>query len=179
MHNLLKYCTITFGLATNLAFSQTATAQTPVIQTKGAIIHLADNLNENAKLGWCFDTVGRGFNDVLHAHSCKPTGGDVQFSYDADTGMIQSVAYEGKCMAYSNPDDADTPFGLLDCMKDDPNHQFIYDKDSLEFRISSDQTMCVSVAETIDNAGPYQSRGLLAAPCAILAPEFKQWVIRS
>ncbi|MBT0955819.1 hypothetical protein IV417_00350 [Alphaproteobacteria bacterium KMM 3653] len=78
------------------------------------MIHLADNLNEKAKLGWCIDTVGRGLSDQLHAHSCKPTGDDVLFSY-AENGVISSATYEGKCMAYSAPENAERPFGLVDC----------------------------------------------------------------
>lgn len=54
-----------------------ALAQSPVIETQGPIIHLADNLGEEAMFGWCIDTEGRGRTDHLHAHSCKPTGEDV------------------------------------------------------------------------------------------------------
>ncbi len=69
-------------------------ADEPVIQTEGTVIYLADNLQEEAKLGWCIDTRGRGFGEQLHAHSCKPQGGDVQFSFDEESGKIQSVAFE-------------------------------------------------------------------------------------
>jgi hypothetical protein len=153
-------------------------AEAPVVQTKGALIYLADNLNEEAKLGWCIDTEGKGFSDQLQSHSCKPEGADTQFSYDATSGMIQSVAYEGKCMALSDPENTVNPFGLLDCVKDDTTQQFIYDTGSMEFRISADESMCVTVAETINDAGPYQSRDLIFASCADLEPAFKQWVVR-
>lgn len=156
----------------------TGMAEPPVIQTKGTVIYLADNLNEEAKLGWCIDTQGRGFSDKLHAHSCKPTGGDTQFSFEENAGTIQSVEFEGKCMTLTEPDNAEIPFGLLDCVDGDVNQQFFYDTDSMEFRIATDESLCVTVAETISNAGPFQSRHLLFSPCADLPPSFKQWVIR-
>ena len=64
-----------------LVLPLTGKAEEPAIQTQGTVIYLADNLNEEAKLGWCIDTQGRGFSDKLHSHSCKPTGGDTQFSF--------------------------------------------------------------------------------------------------
>ncbi|WP_159020052.1 hypothetical protein [Algibacter sp. L3A6] len=54
----------------------------PIIQTPAPLIHLADNLDEQDELGWCIDTQGNGFAENLHAHSCKPDGGDVQFYYN-------------------------------------------------------------------------------------------------
>ncbi len=154
------------------------TAEAPDIQTKGTVIYLADNLNEEAKLGWCIDTQGRGFSDKLHSHSCKPGGGDTQFSFNETSGMIQSVEFKGKCMTLNNPEDTDVPFGLLDCIDGEVTQQFIYDSDSMEFRIATDDSKCVAVAEPIIEAGPFQSRHLIFAPCADLSPGFKQWVIR-
>ena len=66
----------------------TTYADAPSLQTPTPVIYLADNLDENDNLGWCIDTVGRGFADSLHAHSCKPNGGDVQFAYSAETLQI-------------------------------------------------------------------------------------------
>ena len=42
------------------------------IKTPSPVIHLKDNLDETDGLGWCIDTVGRGYAETLHAHSCKP-----------------------------------------------------------------------------------------------------------
>ena len=156
----------------------TSFAEAPEVQTKGTVIYLADNLNEEAKLGWCIDTQGRGFSDKLHSHSCKPGGGDTQFSFDANSGMIKSVAFEGKCMTLGAPDNAEVPFFLLDCVEGDEAQQFIYDIPSMEFRLGTDESKCVAVAEPIIEAGPFQSRHLVFAPCADLSPSFKQWVIR-
>ena len=155
-----------------------AMAEDPVIQTKGTVIYLADNLNEEAKLGWCIDTQGRGFSHKLHSHSCKPSGGDTQFSYDAATGMIESVEFEGKCMTLNAPDNKDVPFGLIDCTEGDVSQQFNYDAESMEFRLSTDESKCVTVAQNIIEAGPFQSRYLIFASCADLTPSFKQWVVR-
>ena len=161
-----------------LVLPLTGKAEEPAIQTQGTVVYLADNLNEEAKLGWCIDTQGRGFSDKLHSHSCKPTGGDTQFSFDAMSGMIQSVEFEGKCMALNAPDNTEVPFGLLDCVEGDVTQQFKYDEDSMEFRIGTDESQCVTVAESIIEAGPFQSRYLIYAPCVDLSPSFKQWVIR-
>ncbi len=156
----------------------TSMAEEPDIQTKGTVIYLADNLNEEAKLGWCIDTQGRGFSEKLHSHSCKPGGGDTQFSFDEISGKIESVEFKGKCMTLNQPDNTEIPFGLLDCVEDDVSQQFSYDAESMEFRLSTDETKCVTVADNILEAGPFQSRHLIFASCADLLPSFKQWVVR-
>jgi hypothetical protein len=63
-----------------------AKSEPPEVKTPAPVIFLADNLNEPEKLGWCIDTKGRGFSEVLHAHSCKPHGGDVQFLFVQKSG---------------------------------------------------------------------------------------------
>ena len=81
-------------------------------------------------------------------------------------------------MTLSEPDNTAIPFGLLDCVDGDANQQFVYDTESMEFRLGTDQSKCVTVAESISNAGPYQSRDLIFAPCTDLSHSFKQWVVR-
>ncbi|NRB29925.1 MAG: hypothetical protein HRU27_04945, partial [Rhizobiaceae bacterium] len=76
-----------FALFTSVA-GVPALAADPDLKTPSPVIYLADNLDEKDNLGWCIDTVGRGLSDRLHAHSCKPRGGDVQFKFDAQTGQI-------------------------------------------------------------------------------------------
>lgn len=156
---------------------QIASAEAPIIQTEGAVIYLADNLDEKDQLGWCIDTEGRGFAEQLQAHSCKPKGGDTQFSFDAGTGMIQSVAFDGKCMTLSAPDNPERPFGLLDCQQNEPTQQFAYDAETMQFNIASDDTQCVAVAPTSIAAGPFMSRDLILASCADTDPSFMQWLI--
>lgn len=142
------------------------------------MIHLADNLGEAALLGWCIDTEGRGLSDQLHAHSCKPTGDDVLFSFAPDTGRIESVTYSGLCMAYSAPENAANPFGLITCDDTDPNQRFFYDAASMQIHLTADEAKCVTVSATIDDAGPFQSRDLILAACDGLKPSFGQWVIQ-
>ncbi|PZX06114.1 hypothetical protein [Celeribacter halophilus] len=161
-----------------LTLPQLSFAEAPTIQTVGPVIHLADNLGEEAMLGWCIDTEGRELSDQLHAHSCKPEGDDVLFSYLPDTGMIESATYEGLCMAYNAPDNAENPFGLIACDEADPAQHFTYDATSMEMRLAADASQCVTVSPTIDDAGPYQSRDLILGVCDELEPVFKQWVIR-
>ena len=72
--------------------------KSPILQTPSPVIYLADNLDEQDQLGYCIDTRGRGFNEKLHAHSCKPRGGDVQFLYKKETLQICSVAFPGYCI---------------------------------------------------------------------------------
>lgn len=102
----------------------------------------------------------------------------MQFSFNANTGMIESVEFEGKCMTLNDPENPEVPFGLLDCIEGDATQQFNYDKESMEFRIRTDESQCVAVAATIIEAGPFQSHHLIFAPCADLSPGFKQWVVR-
>lgn len=163
----------------SLTLPQMSLADAPNIQTVGPVIHLADNLDEDAMLGWCIDTEGRGLSDQLHAHSCKPTGDDVLFTYAADSGMIASATYDGKCMAYNAPDNAENPFGLVDCDATDQAQMFSHDASSMEMHLAADPAQCVTVSATIDDAGPFQSRDLLLAACEDLEPSFKQWVVRN
>ncbi len=161
-----------------LSIPQALFAQAPDIKTQGPIIHLADNLQEEAMLGWCIDTDGRELTDLLHAHSCKPSGGDVLFSFSPTSGMIASATYENKCMAFNAPENAVNPFGLIDCDDDAANQKFSYDADSMEIRLGTDMTQCLTVSPVIDNAGPYQSRDLILATCDSLELSFKQWIVR-
>lgn len=162
----------------SLILPQSSLADSPIIQTEGPIIYLADNLDEEAMLGWCIDTEGRGVSDQLHAHSCKPTGEDVLFSYAPDSGKIESATYAGLCMAHNAPDNMENPFGLVACDDTDPNQHFVYDTESGQLHLGADATQCVTVSATIDDAGPYQSRDLLLATCDDLDPSFKTWIIR-
>ncbi len=165
---------VSFGLLT-------AEAEPPVLQSGTPVIYLADNLDEKDKLGWCIDTKGRGFAETLHAHSCKPAGhgdNDTQFSYDAKSGQIRSVAFKGKCMAFSAPENKAQPFGLLDCASGAASQKFVYEPRSMEIRIGSDTSRCVVVGAGSASAGPFMSRALLYADCGSVAEKFKQWVVK-
>ena len=86
-----------------LGLPAAAYAAPPDLRTPAPVIYLADNLDEQDGLGWCIDTRGRGFSDRLHAHSCKPRGGDVQFRYDEAARRIASATFAGKCAALLAP----------------------------------------------------------------------------
>ncbi len=164
-----------------LAIPETPRAETPNLQSGTPVIYLADNLDEPERLGWCIDTQGRGFGEVLHAHSCKPAGHgdkDTQLSYDEQSGQIRSVAFPEYCMAFSDPDNATSPFGLLKCMDDDPQQTFAYDETSMEIRIGNEASTCVTVASDSSKAGPFRSRGLLSADCGSVDDKFKQWIVK-
>lgn len=176
--NMSPIRTAVVAAIAGLILPQGAVADSPNIQTVGPIIHLADNLDEAASLGWCIDTEGRGLSDQLHAHSCKPTGGDVLFSYTADNGRIESATYAGRCMAYNAPDSVENPFGLIACNDADPMQRFVHDAESGQIRLGADTTQCVTVSAAIDDAGPFQSRDLLLAACEDLDPSFRTWIIR-
>jgi len=163
----------------SLIMPQSSLADEPVIQTEGPIIYLADNLNEQARLGWCIDTEGRGVSDQLQAHSCKPTGDDVLFTYSPDNGRIESATYASLCMDYNAPGSMKNPFGLIACDDNDPNQRFFHDAESGQIQLGADETQCVTVNATIDDAGPFQSRDLLLAACEDLEPSFKTWIIRN
>lgn len=178
----MKLTAITFTLVVAGTFGvvtpQKSHADAPAIQTQGPIIHLADNLDEQALLGWCIDTEGRELSDQLQAHSCKPAGDDVLFSFSPDSGMIESATYNGLCMAYNAPENAVNPFGLITCDSADATQHFAYDATKMEIHFASDASQCLTVSPIIDDAGPYQSRDLIVAACEELEPSFKQWVIR-
>lgn len=152
-----------------------AWAEPPVIQTQGTVIYLSDNLDEVDRLGWCIDTLGRGFAEQLQAHSCKPQGGDVQFGYNSATQQIYSVEFEGKCMAHLDPINPHVPFWLEDC--NDVAHQRFDIEDGRIFLVEDPQT-CVVVGETSRMAGPFMSRDLTKAPCDTVDPLRAIWMVR-
>lgn len=164
--------TLGCGLLAALAVS-VADAAPPDVQTPSPVIHLADNLDEADRLGWCIDTQGRGLSDQLHAHSCKPEGGDVQFSFDPVTGHIKSVAFDDLCASYSGA----LPLGLLAC-EDTDAQTFVYDEQTMTFRPKSNQDTCLVVGDTSQSAGPFMSRALEIANCEETDDLLKTWVIK-
>ena len=160
-----------------VAFS--ATAAPPDLQTKGRVIYLADNLVEADNLGWCIDTLGRGFADTLQAHSCKPRGGDVQFAYNAPESRIQSVAFEGHCMSLVDPDNKSVPFGLVPCDADDTKQGFVFDGNTGLIQLQSDLGQCVVVGESSRSAGPFMSRDLILSACETAQAKLSVWVFQS
>lgn len=164
--------------ASTMDEAETSAVSAPNVQTQPPVIHLADNLGEPDQLGWCVDTVGRGESDQLHAHTCKPSeGDDVRFSYDPALAQIRSASYENQCAEYSAPENETIPFGLLDCDPDNIAQQFDYVAESQEIQYRGDPSLCMTVAEAINPAGPFVSRSLLIQPCAEVEASHKQWQI--
>ncbi len=151
--------------------------QAPVILSQTPVIHLADNLDEKDRLGWCIDTRGRGFSEQLHAHSCKPVGDDVRFRYNAATGQIQSAAYSNKCAAIVAAGNAAIPFGLVDCDSRSVAQQFDYLQVTKEIRPRNLPEHCITVSDVSRAAGPFSSRDLKLELCSISQPRHRQWIM--
>ena len=161
-----------------LALPAAAHAEPPELRTPAPVIYLADNLDEQDKLGWCIDTRGRGFSDRLHAHSCKPRGGDVQFRYEEAARRIASATFSGKCAALIAPAAAGVTLGLVDCAKNATGQLFDYDAAAMEFRPGADRALCLVAGAASRSAGPFMSRDLALSPCASTGAKFKQWRIK-
>lgn len=151
-------------------------AKEPDIKTPSPVIYLADNLDEKDNLGWCIDTLGRGFAERLQAHSCKPQGGDVQFSFNEKTGQLMSAEFDDFCMA--NRPNAETIFALETCDAASAEQQFVYDPSSGEFSPTGSRDKCVVIGSSSASAGPFMSRELLLADCSTTDEVLKKWVIR-
>ncbi|MEJ6394607.1 ricin-type beta-trefoil lectin domain protein [Gymnodinialimonas sp. 2305UL16-5] len=163
---------VAIGLA---LMAHSVAADAPVVQTPSPVIYLADNLDEADQLGWCIDTLGRGFGETLQAHSCKPQGGDVQFALEAAPGLIRSVAFPDHCMEVLS--DADATFGLMPCAPDDPQQHFTYNATTQAISPANDAELCVSVGADSRSAGPFMSRDLLLTRCIDTDPIYRSWVI--
>ncbi|MFL2546981.1 MAG: ricin-type beta-trefoil lectin domain protein [Candidatus Rariloculaceae bacterium] len=161
-----------------LLIAQPAVSAEPELQTPEPVIYLADNLDEQDNLGWCIDTLGRGWSEQLQTHSCKPQGGDVQFSYNEETGQIASVEFPGKCATLHESAAAGVSFDLLDCSADSAEQRFTYNAETSEFMPNADQSLCVAAGAASQSAGPFMSRILELAPCASTDLRLKQWVIK-
>ena len=149
----------------------------PILQTPSPVIYLADNLDEKDQLGYCIDTRGRGFNEELHAHSCKPRGGDVQFSYNKETLQICSVEFTGYCIEMPGGASKGMSLRLVDSDTSSSDQKFIYNEDSGEFVPEEDLTLCLAVGETSAAAGIYMSRSLTLELSSETDVKLKQWVI--
>ena len=152
-------------------------AEPPDLRTPAPVIYLASNLDEKDSLGYCIDTVGRGFGERLHAHSCKPRGGDVQFAYDAASRRIRSATFPGKCATLMAPAAAGGSLGLVDCSMESAEQAFDYDTDAMAFHPGGDPALCLAVGTTSRSAGPFMARDLLVEPCASTDAQFVQWHI--
>ena len=161
-----------------LCHSMDVHAEPPDLKTPAPVIYLAENLDEKDGLGYCIDTVGRGFGERLHAHSCKPRGGDVQFAYDAASRRILSATFSGKCATLMAPAVAGVSLGLVDCSTESAEQAFDYDSDAMVFRPGGDRALCLAVGATSRSAGPFMALDLLVVPCRSTDAKYTQWRIR-
>ena len=148
----------------------------PSIQTPSPVIHLADNLDEQDQLGWCIDTRGNGFNEELHTHSCKASGGDVQFIYDEDTRQICSYEFTGFCIEMSGGPVEGMSLILVESDTDSPDQKFIYNA-SGEFVPEENTNLCLAAGETSGVAGIYMFRTLTLELSSETDVNLKRWVI--
>ncbi len=170
------FCSTILLLASLISLS--ANAAPPELQTPEPVIYLADNIDEKDNLGWCIDTLGRGWSEQLQTHSCKPQGGDVQFFYNRETRQIASVEFSGKCATLHETAAAGVSFDLLDCSPTSAEQLFTYNVDTSEFMPESDHSLCIAAGSASQSAGPFISRILELAPCASTDVELKQWIIK-
>ena len=153
-------------------------ADPPDLKTPAPVIYLADNLSEQDNLGYCIDTVGRGFGDRLHAHSCKPRGGDVQFIHDSESQRIESAAFPGHCAELLDTAAPGVTLGLVTCDAASARQAFVYDSGSMEIRPGDDSSLCLAAGEEGRSAGPFMSRDLLLVTCDAAEAKLRQWIIR-
>ena len=163
---------LAFGL-----FASAAAAEPPSVQTPSPVIYLADNLDEKDGLGFCIDTIGRGLGDRLHTHSCKPGGGDVQYSFDTETGHIRSAAFDNKCAAVMSAPVGAVVVALLAC-ENTSEQTFSYAPESLEIRVAGNADLCLIAGSVSHRAGRFMKRDLLIGACADADAALKQWVVR-
>ena len=149
----------------------------PVIQTLAPLIHLADNLDEQDKLGWCLDTRGNGFNENIHLHSCKASGGDVQFIYNEETLQICSAEFVGFCIQMSGGSFEGVSLILVESNTDTPDQRFVYNEDNGEFNAEEDTNLCLAAGDTSTAAGIYMSRSLTLELSSETEESLKKWVI--
>ena len=157
---------------------QKLSSNAPNIQSPEPIIYLADNLDEQDKLGYCIDTYGRDFNDTLHVHSCKPSGADVLFYYDDATQQICSATYPGFCAAMIGGPQAGMTISLIKSDPESSEQKFIYHKDSGEFTPKDNTKLCLAAGSESDDAGPYMSRSLSLQPSESTDKKLKTWIVK-
>lgn len=150
----------------------------PNIQSPDPIIYLADNLDEQDKLGYCIDTDGKDFSDSLQVHSCKPNGDDVLFYYDEETQQICSATYQGFSAAMIGGPKVGMTISLVKSEPESSEQKFIYYKESGEFRPKENTQLCLAAGSKSDDAGPYMSRTLSLQPTESTDKKLKTWVIK-
>ena len=173
----MKFFKVLSLLTICFCYSSLLLAASPNLQTPSPVIYLADNLDEERNLGYCLDTRGRGFSERMHAHSCKPRGGDVQFIYQRESSQIRSATFDSKCVVVLGEAATGSRFGLVECSNKDKLQSFYYDETTQEFRPFINKTLCISVGKESRKAGPFMARYLRLSICQSTKSKYKRWVI--
>ena len=163
---------------TEIKAEEITNSNAPNIQSPDPIIYLADNLDEQDKLGYCIDTDGKDFSDSLQVHSCKPNGDDVLFYYDQETQQICSATYPGFSAAMIGGPKVGMTISLVKSEPKSSEQKFIYYKESGEFRPKENTKLCLAAGSESDDAGPYMSRTLSLQPTENTAKKLKTWIIK-
>lgn len=148
----------------------------PNIRTPAPVIHLADNLDEQDQLGWCIDTRGNGFSENLHTHSCKASGGDVQYIYNEETLQICSAEFDGYCIEMSGGPSEGMSLNLLESTNSS-DQKFVYNAETGEFVPQEDASLCLAAGDTSSAAGIYMSRSLTLERSSDTDENLKKWII--
>lgn len=175
--NTLSIHPIALALAFSLLSLPCAQAASPDLMTPAPVIYLADNLDEKDNLGFCLDTVGRGQSDRLHIHSCKPRGGDVQFTWDPETGHLASAAFDDLCVEVSAAD-ASATFALTAC-RETAEQAFDHVAATGELRLRDTPSLCLTAGASSSSAGPFMSRSAMLSPCDATDDTLKTWIVKT
>lgn len=159
------------------SLKQAISPNAPHIQSPNPIIYLADNLDEQDRLGFCIDTDGKGFSDSLQVHSCKPNGDDVLFYYNEQTLQICSATYPGFSAAMLGGPQAGMTISLVESDPESPDQKFGFDETSGEFWPLENAALCLAAGNESDDAGPYMSRTLSLQPRDRTDKSLKTWVV--
>lgn len=171
-------------LGTLAAIGNLAYADAPKVPSAAPYIVLSENLDEPNGYGFCLDTLGRGQTDLMQTHTCKPhqegesrdySGYDTRFSYNSETGQIESYPFEGFCVQALVTDTASV-FALLEC-SDHPRQSFLYDESDLTLRLKENTDSCITVSSETEAAGPWVKRSLMLQNCEEVDASVKQWTV--
>ncbi|WP_299938391.1 ricin-type beta-trefoil lectin domain protein [uncultured Pelagimonas sp.] len=174
----MKSACSSLTLAAMTGLAAPALAEAPNLRTPPPVIFLAENLDEKDQLGWCIDTLGRGFASDLQVHSCKPQGGDVQFSFEPETGFIRSVAFPDYCASLRTTGEP-TDFALVTCDEAASEQRFDYDPESGAIHPKDRPEHCLSAGQASRSAGPFMSRVLELTDCETTEPALRHWIVRN
>jgi hypothetical protein len=145
-------------------------------------------LDEPNELGYCIDISGAGSSldcGATQAHSCKPGGQETQFTFDAASGAIKAVNYDGNCgtggggcLAVSGSPSAGSELLIATC-DGSPGQTFVYSAEG-SFVLGEAGALCLAVAEESRAANQYLgtlARDLFLADCDTTGAVYTTWTV--